>query len=81
TADGETCIGTPAVPSEGPLDICGAGDTSLSAFACLLAAGASPGEAAEAASVASAVTIRKIGTTGTATREEILQLYGAAGRK
>lgn len=81
TADGENCIGTPAVKSEGPLDICGAGDTSLSAFACLLAAGASPGEAAQAASYASAVTIRKIGTTGTATREEILQLYGAAGRE
>ena len=71
SADGTQCIATPAVKVEGPLDICGAGDTSLSAFACCLAAGATPGEAAEAAAYASAVTIRKIGTTGTATREEI----------
>ena len=69
------CIATPAVKCDGPLDICGAGDTSLSAFACCLAAGAAPAEAAQAAALASAVTIRKIGTTGTASREEIMNLY------
>ena len=80
-ADGTKGFRIPAVPVEGPLDICGAGDTSLAAFACCMAAGALPHEAAEMAVCASAVTIRKIGTTGTATREEILQLAGAAGRK
>jgi len=75
SADGTKCIDTPAVKVEGSLDICGAGDTSLSAFACCLATGAIPAEAAEMSAYASAVTIRKIGTTGTATREEILRLY------
>jgi len=74
SADGEDCISTPAVKCEGPLDICGAGDTSMSAFACCLAAGASPADAAKTAAAASAVTIQKIGMTGTATREEILNL-------
>lgn len=74
-ADGTKCFRTPAAEVEGPLDICGAGDTSLAAFACLMAAGASPREAAETAVCASAVTIRKIGTTGTASREEIAEVY------
>lgn len=69
------CIRTPVIPAEGPLDICGAGDTSLSAFACCIAADASPAEAAEIAAAASGVTIRKIGTTGTASPEEIHNLY------
>ena len=61
----------PAWRTEPPLDIVGAGDTFLSAFAAALAAGI-PGDVAAAfANLASAVTIRKIGTTGTASPEEI----------
>ena len=74
SADGAECTATPAVKCEGPLDICGAGDTSMSAFACCYAAGASPAQAAQTAACASAVTIKKIGMTGTATREEILNI-------
>lgn len=74
SADGSDCIFTPAVKCEGPLDICGAGDTSMAAFVCCLAAGASPAEAAQTAAAASAVTIKKIGITGTAAREEILAI-------
>ena len=68
---GENGVRTPAVKVAGPLDICGAGDTTLAAFACALAAGASYAEAARLASFASAVTVQKIGVTGTATFEEI----------
>lgn len=75
SADGKDVIFTQAVPCKGPLDICGAGDTSMSAFACCYAAGASPAEAARTAVYASAVTIKKIGMTGTATREEIMNLH------
>jgi len=56
---------------EGPLDICGAGDTSLSAFSAALASGESPVTAADFAGHASSVTIRKVGITGTASFEEI----------
>jgi len=75
SADGADCTAVPVIPCEGPLDICGAGDTSMAAFACCLAAGASPAEAAQTAVCASAVTIKKIGMTGTATREEIIELH------
>ena len=54
------------------VDPVGAGDTSISAIAAALAAGAAPLEAAELANFASAVTVQKLKTTGTANPEEIL---------
>jgi len=78
-APGGAALVMPAVPVAGPIDIVGAGDTSFAAFAACLAGGASPAEAAEIAALASAVTVQKIGTTGTATPEEILSLYESKG--
>jgi len=54
-----------------PIDICGAGDTFLSAFSCAYAAGVEPWEAASFANMAADVTIRKLGITGTASPDEI----------
>lgn len=73
--NGSETVITPALKIEGPIDICGAGDTSISAFASCIAAGATPKEAALVACHASGVTIQKIATTGTATREEITALH------
>lgn len=56
-----------------PIDFCGAGDTFLSAFTALTASGAPVGNAMYIAGLASEVTIRKVGVTGTASREEILE--------
>lgn len=61
----------PACPVRGQIDFCGAGDTFLAGYATFLAGGATPVQAAGAASVCSAVTIKKLGTTGTASREEV----------
>lgn len=72
--DGADAEAVPAVRYDGPTDICGAGDTFISAFACFSAAGASPAEAEELAALASSVTIRKLGVTGTASRGEIIKL-------
>jgi len=55
----------------GELDICGAGDTSLSAFSLAVTTGAPLEKAAALAGLASAVTVKKIGMTGTASAEEI----------
>ena len=55
----------------GELDICGAGDTSLSAFSLAVSAGFPLDKAAALAGLASAVTVKKIGMTGTATATEI----------
>lgn len=71
---GDEIIRTPAFTAEGEIDICGAGDSSLSAFACSTAAGATPSEAAKTAAAASRVTVKKIGMTGTASRDEIRKI-------
>lgn len=55
----------------GELDICGAGDTSLSVFSLAVCADSPLKKAAALAGLASAVTVKKIGMTGTATAEEI----------
>jgi len=56
------------------IDTVGAGDTTLSAIACALAAGATTGQAIELANYAAAVTIQKLYQTGTASASEILQI-------
>jgi len=68
-------VRVPACKVEPPIDFCGAGDTFLAGFGTLLSAGASPVQAAQVATLCSAVTIKKIGTTGTATREEVLAAW------
>ena len=74
-ADGADVIHCPACPVEPPIDFVGAGDTFLAGFGTLLAAQATPVQAAKVATLCSAVTIKKLGTTGTATREEVLDAW------
>lgn len=62
----------PAFAVTGEIDFCGAGDTFLSCLACATAAGFPLVDAAELACAAAAVTIKKLRTTGTATRAELL---------
>ncbi len=72
-AGGESHL-VPALAIKPPLDPVGAGDSFLSAITAGLAAGANPLEAARLGHYAAAVTVQKLGVTGTATPEEILQL-------
>lgn len=64
----------PAVKAE-PADIVGAGDTFLSALCAALAVGESGGRAVAFGNLASGVTVKKIGTTGTASPEEIRKQF------
>lgn len=74
-ADEERVVRCPACEVEPPIDFCGAGDTFLAGYGALLAGGATPLQAAQVATLCSAVTIKKIGTTGTATRREVLTAW------
>lgn len=78
--DGGIMTHVPTLPAPPPIDTVGAGDCFLSAFTCALAAGASAAEAASFANLAANVVIRKIGTTGTASPEEIRARYREAAR-
>jgi len=64
----------PGILINNKIDTVGAGDTSLSAMSLCLAAGITPKEAAEFANLASAVTIQKLFTTGTASGDEIIEI-------
>jgi rfaE bifunctional protein kinase chain/domain len=60
-------------------DVTGAGDTVVSVYAVLLAAGATPAEAAEVSNHAAGIVVREVGTA-TASPEAILESFtGRAG--
>jgi sugar/nucleoside kinase (ribokinase family) len=55
----------------GPIDTVGAGDSTGAGIACALACGASPEEAAAFGNLVASITIQQLGTTGTATPEQV----------
>jgi len=65
----------PAVPVEGEIDIVGAGDSVTAGIVPSLCVGASDVEAAFIGNLAASVTIKQIGTTGIATKEEIIKHF------
>ena len=78
-AAGDDVTHVPGIPADPPIDSVGAGDSVLASIAMALGAGATPAEAAELGNLAAAVTVRKIGTTGTATVEELAGMLPGAG--
>jgi len=64
----------PAIPVTGPIDPVGAGDSISAALACAIAAAASLPKAAAFANIVASITIRQLGTTGTATPQQILKI-------
>ena len=58
-----------------PVDPVGAGDTVVAALAGVLGCGGDAITAARLANLAAAVTVQKLGTTGTATPGEIRRLH------
>jgi rfaE bifunctional protein kinase chain/domain len=74
---GGECRTVPGVRVPPPIDTVGAGDSFLASLATALAAGAAPLEAACLANLSAAVTVAKIGVTGTASPDEILAMYDA----
>ena len=63
------------VSVEGPIDIVGAGDSATAALTASSIAGAGPEEAAALANLVASITVQQLGTTGTATPEQVLARY------
>ena len=74
-SDGEGEIAYAALPVPPPVDAVGAGDSFAAAFGLAYAAGAGMALAVRFASAAAAVTVKKIGCTGSASREEIASIW------
>jgi rfaE bifunctional protein kinase chain/domain len=65
----------PGIQVDGPVDIVGAGDSTMAGIVSALCCGASHPEAARLGTLVSSITIQQIGTTGTATRAQVLDRY------
>jgi sugar/nucleoside kinase (ribokinase family) len=61
----------PAIAVSGPIDTVGAGDSTTSGIVAALLAGAEPIEAATLGNLVASITIEQLGTTGTATRDQV----------
>jgi rfaE bifunctional protein kinase chain/domain len=68
----------PALHTRGPIDIVGAGDCVTANLTAALAAGAALGEALQIATSAASIVIHQLGTTGTASAEQIAQLLATS---
>jgi rfaE bifunctional protein kinase chain/domain len=63
--------GIPTVRLEGEIDVVGAGDSATSGIVAALCAGATMPEAGIIGNIAASITVQQIGTTGTATQEQV----------
>jgi bifunctional ADP-heptose synthase (sugar kinase/adenylyltransferase) len=70
-------IPAPLLPAGTKIDIVGAGDACTSGIVSALCCGATNEEAAFVGNLVASITIQVIGTTGTATREQLLTQYDA----
>ncbi len=63
----------PGIPQAGEIDVVGAGDSVMAGLVAGLCAGATPTEAAFIGNMAASITVQQLGTTGTASREQLRQ--------
>jgi bifunctional ADP-heptose synthase (sugar kinase/adenylyltransferase) len=75
----EQLVQVPGYPVEGPTDPVGAGDSTSAGILCALAAGATGAQAAAFGNLVASVTVRQLGTTGTATPDQVRQRWAEVG--
>jgi sugar/nucleoside kinase (ribokinase family) len=64
-------IDVPAYPVSCPVDTVGAGDSVGAGIASAIAAGTTPAQAAAFGNLVASITVQQLGTTGTATPEQV----------
>ncbi|HEV8059599.1 MAG TPA: PfkB family carbohydrate kinase [Gemmataceae bacterium] len=65
----------PGYPVSGPIDVVGAGDSTTAAIACALASGATKPQAAAFGNLIASITIQQLGTTGTASPQQVRERW------
>jgi sugar/nucleoside kinase (ribokinase family) len=65
----------PGYPASGPIDIVGAGDAATSGIVSALLSGTSDVEAAAFGNLVASITVQQLGTTGTATPDQVRQRW------
>ncbi len=75
TSSGAGGLWVPAYPVTGPIDICGAGDSCSAGITSAMVAGATHEQAAAFGNLVASITIQQIGTTGTASPDQVRQRW------
>jgi bifunctional ADP-heptose synthase (sugar kinase/adenylyltransferase) len=65
----------PGVQVQGPIDIVGAGDSTMAGIVSALCCGATHAQAALVGNLVASITIQQLGTTGTATPSQVIERY------
>jgi bifunctional ADP-heptose synthase (sugar kinase/adenylyltransferase) len=65
----------PGIRVPPPIDVVGAGDSVMAGIVSALCCGATPVAAATVGNLVASITVQQIGTTGTATREQVLERH------
>jgi rfaE bifunctional protein kinase chain/domain len=68
---GAGCEHVPGIQVSGSIDIVGAGDSVMAGIVAALCSGATPAEAALVGNLVASITIQQLGTTGTATPDQV----------
>jgi bifunctional ADP-heptose synthase (sugar kinase/adenylyltransferase) len=71
----------PGYPVSGPIDPVGAGDSTSAGIICALACGATAEQAAAFGNLVASITVRQLGTTGTATPDLVRARLAEVGGK
>jgi rfaE bifunctional protein kinase chain/domain len=79
--DHGTYVHVPTTPVDSPIDIVGAGDCFAASLLCVLALGLEGATAITFAHLSTAVVLKKLGMTGTASPQEIVNRYEVICRK
>ncbi len=77
TAD--SAVRVPTLRQTGPIDICGAGDSTIAGVTLALCAGATPVEAAVVGNLVASLTVQQIGVTGTTTMDAVAARFAVEG--
>jgi bifunctional ADP-heptose synthase (sugar kinase/adenylyltransferase) len=67
-------------PVSGPVDVVGAGDSATSGIVASLLAGATSTEAAVVGNLVASITVKQLGTTGTATAAQVIERWNQTRR-
>lgn len=75
----ERATHVPGIQVPPPVDIVGAGDSTTAGIVCALCAGASGPEAAVIGNCVASITVQQLGTTGTASPEQVARRFAETG--
>ncbi|MFN0055108.1 MAG: bifunctional heptose 7-phosphate kinase/heptose 1-phosphate adenyltransferase [Planctomycetales bacterium] len=76
--DAQIAEHVPGIEVSGPIDIVGAGDSTMAGIAAALCAGGTPQQAARVGCLVASITIQQLGVTGTATPNQVLSRWREA---